>query len=148
MTAAARRTGSGSEPLAGAKPRAVLGLTLGEVALRLALGALASIAAGIVSLAFGARTGGIPLALPAIFVASITLEQRRESRDEVQHQVSGAPLGALGMVAFALTVVALLGRMPLAAVLALATGAWVVVAVAAYLVLAVAVRRRRPPDDA
>ena len=140
----ATRAGAAPEPLAGARPRALLGLTAGELAVRFALGALASVAAGLVALAFGARTGGIPLALPAIFVASITLEQRKGGRDEMQHQVTGAPLGALGMVAFALTVVGLLGRMPLGAVLALATAAWLVAAGAAYLVTE-AVRRRR--DD-
>ena len=142
MTATARHPGSDPEPLAGAKPRALLGLTPGELALRFAFGAVASVAAGLVTQVFGARTGGIPLALPAIFVASITLEQRKGGRDEMQHQVTGAPLGALGMVAFALTVVALLGRLPLGVVLALATAAWLVVAGAAYLVVE-ALRRRR-----
>ncbi len=142
MTATADRTAPGSEPLAGARPRALLGLTLGELALRFALGALASVAAGLVTLAFGTRTGGIPLALPPIFVAAVTLEQRKAGGGEVEHQVTGAPLGALGMVAFALTVVALLGRLPLAAVLAVATAAWAVVAVGAYLIVEV-VRRRR-----
>ena len=145
MTATADRTGSGTdetEALATAKPKALLGLTLSELALRFVLGAFDSVAAGLVALAFGARTGGIPLALPAIFVAAITLEQRKGSRDDVQHQVTGAPLGALGMVAFALTVVWLLGRLPLAAVLALATAAWAAVAVAGYLVVQAGVRRR------
>ena len=123
------------EPLADAKPRALKDLTAGELALRFAMGALASLAAGGVAQAFGTRIGGIPLALPAIFVASITLEQRKDSRRAMQHQVSGAPLGALGMIAFALTVVALVERANLVAVLALATLAWAAVSLIAYLVV-------------
>lgn len=141
MTATADHRGSGSEPSAGVEPAALLGLTPGELALRFFLGAAASVAAGLVSLAWGARAGGVLLAVPAIFVASITLEERKGGRDEVQHQVSGAPIGALGMVAFALTVTGLLGRLPLAAVLAAATGAWAVTALAGYLVVE-AIRRR------
>lgn len=146
MTATADRAGSDAEPLADARPRALLGLTLAELALRFVLGAAASVGAGLVTLAFGTRVGGVPLALPAIFVASITLEQRKCGRREMQDQVTGAPLGALGMVVFALTVVALLGRWPLAAVLALATAAWAVVAIAAYLIVEAA-RRLRSTDD-
>lgn len=141
MTATADR-----EPLAGAKPSALKDLSIGELAIRFAMGALASLAAGLVAQAFGTRLGGIPLALPAIFVASITLEQRKDSRDAMQHQVTGAPLGALGMIAFALTVVALVERLPLAAVLALATLAWVAVSLAAYLIVQL-VCRPRDGDD-
>ena len=141
MTATARRAGSDQEPLAGAKPRALLGLTPGELALRFAFGAVASVAAGLVTQAFGARTGGIPLALPVIFVASITLEQRKGGRDEMQDEVSGAPIGAIGMVAFALTVVALVEHLPLVAVLAVATLAWAAVSAVTYVVVE-AIRRR------
>lgn len=127
--------GSGTEPLAEARPRKLLGLSAGELGLRFVFGAAASVVAGLVSLWFGARLGGVPLALPAILIASITLEQRKGGREAVEKEVAGAPLGAVGMVAFAATVVALLRRMPLAAVLALATAAWFATAVAAYLVV-------------
>jgi uncharacterized membrane protein (GlpM family) len=130
------------EPRAGVKPSALKDLSFSELAIRFTMGALASLAAGLVAQAFGTRIGGIPLALPAIFVASITLEQRQDSRDAMQHQVTGAPLGALGMIAFALTVVALVERLPLAAVLALATLAWVAVSLAAYGIVQVVCRPR------
>ena len=142
MTATADR-----EPLAGAKPSALKDLGIGELALRFTMGALASVAAGLVAQAFGTRLGGIPLALPAIFVASITLEQRKDSRDAMQHQVTGAPIGALGMIAFALTVVALVERLHLAAVLALATLAWAAVSLVAYLTVQLVCRSRKAEGD-
>ena len=143
VTATADRT---EQPLASAKPKALLGLTAGELAIRFVCGALASIAAGLVAHRYGIRTGGIFLALPAIFVASITLEERKGSRDDMQHQVSGAPLGALGMVVFALVVVALVDRLHLAVVLTLATLAWAAVAATLYLVVEL-FRRRHSSDD-
>ena len=146
MTAATRPAARRPEPLVAAKPRALLGLTLGELAIRFLLGALASVTAGLVSLGLGARAGGIPLALPAILVASITLEQRKGDRAAVKDHATFAPLGALGMVAFAAGVVVLLGRLPLGIVLALATAAWALTAFAAYLVVE-AVRRRRCSTD-
>lgn len=141
VTATADRTDAADEPLVGAKPKALLGLSVGELAIRFTMGALASLAAGIVAQAFGTRIGGIPLALPAIFVASITLEQRKGGRDEMQDEVTGAPLGAIGMVAFAATVVALVEHLPLVAVLVLATLAWAAVSAAAYLVVQLVCRR-------
>ena len=144
MTAVTPSADRRPEPLVAAKPRALLGLTLGELAIRFLLGALASLAAGLVSLAFGARAGGIPLALPAILVASITLEQRKGDRTAMKDHATFAPLGALGMVAFAVAMVALLGRLPLGLVLVLATVAWALTALAGYLVVE-AVRRRRCP---
>ena len=142
MTSATEASGRRSEPLADAKPRALLGLTPGELTIRFVLGGLASAVAGGVALAFGARTGGIPLALPAILVASITLEQRKGNREAAQEEVTFAPLGALGMVVFAVAVAGLLGRLPLALVLIVATAAWAVTAGAGYLIIE-AVRRRR-----
>ncbi len=75
-------------------------------------------------------------------MASITLEQRKGDREAVEDEVRYAPLGALGMVAFAGAVAGLLGRLPLALVLVLATIAWALTAGAGY-VLVEAVRRRR-----
>jgi hypothetical protein len=153
VTSTADRTDTGTdssapdEPLAGARLSALRGLSAGELGVRFAMGAVASFVAGLVAQAYGARLGGIPLALPAIFVASITLEQRKDSRGAMQDQVTGAPIGALGMIAFALTVVALVERLPLVATLALATLAWAAVSLVAYLVVQLVFRPGYAEDD-
>lgn len=146
-TGAGADSSSSEEPLAGAKPGALRGLSAGELAIRFAMGALASLVAGLVAQAYGARLGGIFLALPAIFVASVTLEQRKDSRGAMQDQVTGAPIGALGMIAFALTVAALVERLSLFAVLALATLAWAAVSLIAYLVVQAVCRPQRTAED-
>ncbi len=52
MTSATEASAPDSEKLADAEPRLLLGLTPGELAIRFVLGGLASVAAGLVALAF------------------------------------------------------------------------------------------------
>jgi hypothetical protein len=116
-----------------AKPKSML--------LRFAAGALTSVAAGIVTLLFGHRVGGIPLAFPAVLVASLTLIEEQEDSEEAREDSRGAMAGAAAMAVFGVIGGLLFGVMPGAAVLVLAALAWVLVAAGLYALLW---WRRRP----
>ncbi len=64
-----------------------------DLAVRFVAGALTSVAAGAVTIAFGARAGGIVLAFPAILAASLTLIEQQENSAEAREDARGAVLG-------------------------------------------------------
>jgi hypothetical protein len=106
-----------------------------DLAVRFAFGFGVSIAAGIVTLAFGSRTGGLFLAFPAILPASLTLIEKKEGRRPAEGNAVGAIIGAAALVAFALTAWALFTHVPGAAVEAVALAAWLIVSVLLYLLI-------------
>ena len=118
-----------------------------EYLVRFALGGAATVFAGLISSYFGASVGGLFLALPAIFCASATLIESHEIRRKREAGFSGArrgqqaaaldaagaALGALGLLAFALMFSVLVTTSIVGAFLG-ASAAWLVVAVAAWMV--------------
>jgi hypothetical protein len=105
-----------------------------DLGVRFIAGALTSIAAGGVTLAFGARTGGLFLAFPAILAASLTLIEEQENSAEAREDARGAVIGGCAMATFAaiaaLTFVKLNGFVALG----LATFGWLAVALLGYAV--------------
>ena len=118
------------------------------------LGGAATVFTGLVSSRYGAVTGGVFLALPAIFCATATLIEKHEIRrkglaGERRGQMAaavdaaGAALGALGMLAFAI-VFSLTAESSIVAAFMVASLAWLVISMTAwYLRRKTRVRRVR-----
>jgi Protein of unknown function (DUF3147) len=104
-----------------------------DLALRFIAGAVTSIAAGAVTLAFGTRTGGIFLAFPAILAASLTLIEQQEDSAEAREDARGAVIGACALAVFAAIGALAFGKMNDAIALGLATLGWFVVALVGYV---------------
>lgn len=101
---------------------------------RFLAGALTSVVAGLVTLAFGARVGGLMLAFPAILGASLTLIADQEDSAEAREDARGAVMGGLAMAAFAAVAAVSFGHMGGALALLLAAATWFVVAFAGYAI--------------
>lgn len=99
-------------------------MPLRDLAVRFGFGAAVSVVAGAVGLALGERAGGMLLAFPAILPAALTLIEKREGTAEAVADVRGAVVGAAAMVCFAVTVVALAGRIPTAPAILCAGVGW------------------------
>lgn len=110
-----------------AKPSAML--------VRFLAGGLTSVVAGLVTLAFGAHIGGIPLAFPAILVASLTLIEEQEDSEEAREDARGAMAGGAALTIFGVVAALLFGHLPGAAVLAMAAVGWAVTALGLYGIL-------------
>jgi small-conductance mechanosensitive channel len=104
-----------------------------DLAVRFVAGALTSVAAGVVTLGFGARAGGILLAFPAILAASLTLIERQEDRAEAREDARGAVWGGFALAAFAAVAALTLGTLSGALALVVAGVVWVIVAVLGYM---------------
>ena len=117
-----------------------------ESLIRFALGGAMTVIAGLIADHFGPIVGGLFLAFPAIFPASATLIEKhvrerkekvslagaRRGREAAALDAAGAVLGSFGLVAFALIIWLLIERASTLA-LALATVAWLAVAVLAWI---------------
>lgn len=118
-----------------------------EYVLRFVLGGAATAFAGMISSYCGPSTGGLFLALPAIFCASATLIEKHEirkkreagldgerrGREAAALESAGAALGALGMIAFAIVFSLLVERSVAGAFIGASLG-WLLVALAAWYV--------------
>jgi hypothetical protein len=116
-----------------------------EYLVRFLLGGGATVFTGLISSRYGAVAGGLFLALPAIFCASVTLIERHEIRRKREAGLSGqrrgqmaaaldsvgAALGALGMLAFAMVFWLTVEKSVLGA-FAGASLAWLIVSIAAW----------------
>jgi hypothetical protein len=116
-----------------------------EYVIRFVLGGAATVFTGLVSSRYGASIGGLFLALPAIFCASATLIEKHEIRrkreaalagerrgqEAAALDATGAVLGALGLLAFAVVFSALV-ESGVSAAFVSASLAWVIVSVAAW----------------
>jgi hypothetical protein len=109
-----------------------------DLLIRFAFGVGISIAAGLVTLAWGARAGGMFLAFPAILPATLTLIAKKKSKQQAEEDDEGALLGSPAMFAFALAGVWGLDRLAPGVALLLALTAWTVVAVGIYAAYAIA----------
>src|SRR5258707_1752588 len=117
-----------------------------EYVIRFALGGAATAFTGLVSSRYGASIGGLFLALPAIFCASATLIEKHEIRRKREAglagerrgqmaaavDAAGAALGALGMLAFAVTFSMLVIRSSVPAAFVGASLAWLPIARVAW----------------
>jgi hypothetical protein len=117
-----------------------------EYLIRFALGGAMTVIAGLIAVHFGPIVGGLFLAFPSIFPASATLIEKhvrkqkekvglngtRRGREAAALDAAGATLGSFGLAAFALIIWLLIERAP-ASALALATVAWLAVAVLAWM---------------
>jgi Protein of unknown function (DUF3147) len=124
-----------------------------EYLTRFVLGGLVTIATGLIAKEWGPVTGGLFLALPAIFPASATLLEKHEREKKRRAGIAftlrgrlaaaldarGAAMGAIAMMVFALLVWRLLPQVNIAATLAISLGAWFVVATMLWYV-----RKRHP----
>jgi hypothetical protein len=106
---------------------------LSDLTVRFAFGAGMSVAAAGVTAWFGPFAGGMFLAFPAILPATLTLLEDKEGTPDACHDVRGAVLGSLGLVAFAVVGAVAFGHLPIGLVLGVATAAWALVAVCVYL---------------
>jgi phosphotransferase system glucose/maltose/N-acetylglucosamine-specific IIC component len=104
-----------------------------DLLIRFAFGAATSIVAGIVTLLFGPRAGGVLLAFPALLAASLTLIEEEESPEDAREDARGAVLGAVALTVFAVVVALTVTRVLPGLALLFASLAWLVVAVGAYL---------------
>jgi hypothetical protein len=122
---------------------ALHGVRWHQYALRFALGGVVTAAAGEIAKAAGPAFGGLLLAFPALFTASATLIERRETSRKALHglhgrkrgrraaalDAAGTVLGSFGLVCFAVIVWQGLPRHTPVAVPCVAVACWLAVAV-------------------
>jgi Protein of unknown function (DUF3147) len=124
-----------------------------EYAIRFALGGVITVATGLIAKVFGPVTGGLFLALPAIFPASATLLEKHE-RDKKRRagiaftlrgrlaaalDARGAAMGGIALFAFAGVAWRFLPDANVALVLGLALVVWLFVATSLWYI-----RRHHP----
>jgi hypothetical protein len=116
-----------------------------EYVIRFVLGGTATVLTGLIAKGFGPAIGGLFLALPAIFCASVTLIEsheirrkrhaglagERRGREAAALDTAGAALGSMGMLAFAAVFYVLVLHGVVIAFI-VATAAWLVFSVAAW----------------
>jgi hypothetical protein len=119
----------------GLRPRKLAQAPARDWLIRFAFGAGVSAIAGVVAAVAGPRVGGVFLAFPAILLASLTLIAKEEGINPARDDARGAVIGTVGLLGFALVVVATATRWPTWAVLLSATGVWAVVTLLGYGVL-------------
>jgi hypothetical protein len=118
-----------------------------EYALRFFFGGAMTAAAGIVAKEFGPTVGGLFLAFPAIFPAGATLIDKHEKEKKVRAgfqpgyrgkyavalEATGATMGAVGLMIFAVLVLKLLPLdLPAAVALTSSAVVWFIVAIAIW----------------
>ncbi len=106
-----------------------------EYALRFVFGGAITVLTGLLNTWLGPAVAGMFLAFPAILPASLTLVKQHDGRKKAADDARGARLGAIGLVAFALVVGLTANSWAAAAVLALATAAWLVVSLALFAIV-------------
>ena len=79
-----------------------------EIAIRFAFGAGIALVAAVVGAVLGPKAGGLFLAFPAVLPATLTLLEKKEGTTKAWADASGGVLGAVGLAAFAVTVLTLL----------------------------------------
>jgi Protein of unknown function (DUF3147) len=138
-------------------PSALRGIKWHEYLTRFILGGTITVITGVIAQRFGPVIGGLFLAFPAIFPASVTLLERHE-RDKKQRagidrttrgrlaaalDARGTEIGIWGLAAFALTIWRLLPRHNAFVVLLGALVAWLVVSISIWWLRRMPVLRGR-----
>ena len=127
-------------------PSALRQTKVHEVLVRFVLGGFITAMAGIIAKKFGPILGGLFLAFPAIFPASASLIEKHEKqkkeenvlhgarrgRQAASFDAAGAAIGSIGLLVFGWGVWRFLPRHNAVLVIALATVAWLCVAVGAW----------------
>ena len=130
-----------------ARVAAIKGIRPHEWILRFLFGGAVCVLAGLVAKRFGPAVGGLFLAFPAIFPASATLVEAHERKHKARAgfdgtmrgrtvasvDAAGTALGCIGLGGFAVVCWLLFTRMETAGVFALATLAWCVLCISAWL---------------
>ena len=106
-----------------------------DLLIRFVAGGVTSVAAGVISLVFGPRIGGIFLAFPAILGASLTLIEGQEDSEEAREDGRGAIAGACGLTVFAIVAALTFGHLNGAIALLLAFVGWAITAFGLYAAL-------------
>jgi hypothetical protein len=118
-----------------------------EYVVRFVLGGLTTVAAGIIANVYGPKMGGLFLAFPAIFCASVTLVEKHERRqkreqglggqcrgtDAAALESCGTGLGSIGLGAFALAIWLLAADYGLASLI-IASVIWTLVSIMCWRV--------------
>jgi hypothetical protein len=116
-----------------------------EFAIRFVLGGAMTVIAGAIASEYGAAAGGLFLAFPAIFPASVTLVEKhtrqrkeekglpgaRRGKEAAALDARGAALGGLGMIGFAGAIFILIEHSVVLALVA-ATTLWASISVLAW----------------
>lgn len=121
----------------------------GEYAMRFAFGGLVTAIASWVGIKYGPVVGGLFLGFPSILPATVTLlqkheekeqtpAQKREAKNQAGDDSLGAAIGSFGLLCFGLVVWFFGEKMPVLAVIAVATLTWAIAAFAAWLLVMVA----------
>jgi Protein of unknown function (DUF3147) len=126
---------------------AVKRTTWREYLIRFVLGGAITVTAGVLAERFGPKFGGLFLAFPAIFPASVTLVEKHQQEKKRKHGMTavrrgreaaaldamGAVLGSIGLMAFA--VVMWRGLYHFSAIMALliAVAAWLTVSLGLWM---------------
>jgi hypothetical protein len=119
-----------------------------EYVVRFAFGGIVTALTGIIAKHFGPEIGGLFLAFPAILPATATLiekHERKKKQEAGKHAIAsgrkaagvdaaGAAMGCAGLIVFALVVWKALPSFSLPLILTAATLAWLITAVAVWLV--------------
>jgi len=109
-----------------------------EYAIRFLLGGIITAVTGLIANRYGAAAGGLFLAFPAIFPASVTLVEKHEiekkhsaglhgtirGREAAALEAAGAAIGSIGLFGFAIFVGRFAGRYRPSIVLLSATLVW------------------------
>jgi hypothetical protein len=123
-----------------------------EYLVRFVFGGLVTVMAGLIAKKFGPVVGGLFLAFPSIFPASVTLVQTHKKKEEQRQGESeeegkqqgihdagkaseGAALGSVGLLGFGLVLWLLAEQLPPVVVLLLALLVWFGLAFVAWLVV-------------
>jgi hypothetical protein len=115
---------------------------------RFVFGGLVTVFAGMIADHYGPVIGGLFLAFPGIFPASISLVEKhkrlreekegkvgiRSARGEASVEAAGASIGALGLVAFAITLWLRFPSHGLASTLLIASVAWALLSLTVWWV--------------
>jgi hypothetical protein len=127
-------------------PSALRRTKVHELLVRFVLGGLITAIAGIIAKKFGPVLGGLFLAFPAIFPASASLIEKHEKQKKEEKglpgerrgrkaasvDAAGSAMGSIGLLVFAGAVWRFLPQHNAFLVIALATVAWLCVAVGAW----------------
>lgn len=119
--------------MVGISPSSLKAAPVMDLAIRFAFGVTVSATAAVISTVWGYRLGGLFLAFPAILPATLSLIEKENSKREAKQDDVGAVLGATALFGFAGGCWLLISRVGAAATLACAAIAWVLVAVALYV---------------
>jgi uncharacterized membrane protein (GlpM family) len=106
-----------------------------EFGIRVVFGGAIAVVAYLVGQRFGPSVAGLFLAFPAIMPASVTLVEKHDGKGKAVSDARGTMAGTVGLLVFGAAVWQLSTRLAAWQVLALAAVAWLLAALACWLLL-------------